>query len=320
MFYAYSGVLMYHGIKRIVKELYREFPFDIIHAHYGIPEGYAGLMLASVYGKPLITTVRGTDIDIVSRQSNSCFDSMRKVVASSAAVITPSPRLTKMLYETFSVSAKTICNGIDPDEVYAEHTQVKLNDRAKGHTVLLSVSELIQSKGIDLNICAVKDLLNKGRRVYYIIAGDGPYRKKLEKLVDKLKIERYVEFVGTLTYQDVMRYMSICNIFTMPSWQETFGLVYLEAMAHGMPVIGCIGQGMDTIISENRVGLLAKPHDVNTLIDSLLFMLDNPVEMFDMGKRGRELVKHNFTHEKNALQTMNLYADVLQKKGHKSPW
>lgn len=312
LFLSYSGMLMYYGMRGLVRTLLNEFPFDIIHAHNVVPEGLAGLYLKSIYGKPLVVTARGTDLDIVSKQSISCYKAMHRVLESSAAIITPSPRLTKAMYEIFSIRARTICNGLDLDEAYSLNSKIRKQGKSDERTIILSASELTQSKGIDLNIYAIKDLLDQGRNAYYIIIGDGPYRKNLEDIVNKTNIENYVEFTGTLTHRDVMGYMAACDIFSMPSWQETFGLVYLEAMAHGKPVIGCLGQGMDTIITENQVGLLAKPKDVETLVSALTCMLDNPTEALEMGRRGRDLVKNHFTHSVHALQTMHVYEDILR--------
>jgi teichuronic acid biosynthesis glycosyltransferase TuaC len=311
LFLSFSGMLMYYGMRSLVNCIVTEFPFDIIHAHNVIPEGLAGLYLKSVYGKPLVVTARGTDIDIVSKQSTSCYKAMRRVFESSAAIVTPSPRLTKAVYKTFSVKARTICNGLDLNETYTVNREFELHCSLAGHVIILSASELTQSKGIDLNIYAIKDLLDQGRNIRYIVIGDGPYRKSLEDIVNKFGIKEYVVFTGKLEHHDVMGYMAACDIFSMPSWQETFGLVYLEAMAHGKPVIGCLGQGMDTIITENHVGLLAKPKDVKTLISALAHILDNPTEALEMGRRGRDLVKNNFTHSANALQTMQLYEDIM---------
>lgn len=311
LFLPFSGMLMYYGIRGDVHNLHGEFPFDIIHAHNVIPEGKAGLYLKSIYGKPLIVTARGSDVDMVSKQSRSCYKVMRQVFDSCAAIIVPSPRLAKSMYETFSINPKVICNGVDLEEVYSLNNDIKMFAGLGGRTIILSASELTHSKGIDQNLYAIKDLLGQGRNVYYIIIGDGPYRKILEDIVRKLNIGTAVRFTGALQHKDVMGFMAACDIYSMPSWQETFGIVYLEAMAHGKPIIGCAGQGMDTIITENKIGLLAKPKDVKSLVSALAYLLDNPTGTLEMGKRGRDLVKAHFTHRAHALQTIQVYQDIL---------
>jgi glycosyltransferase involved in cell wall biosynthesis len=268
-------------------------------------------MLSRDYNKPLVVTIRGTDMDITAKRSNICFKLLNEVVTTSKSVISPSPRLNSILHKDFGVISKAICNGIDVDEICHINDNT-LAQNYNGHTVLLSVSRLIHSKGIDLNLKAIQTLIQKHSNLLYVIVGDGPARKELEQLVYKLYLGRFVKFMGTLPHSEAMKFMSICDIFTMPSWQETFGLVYLEAMAFGKPVIGCKGQGMDNIISEGKVGLLAEQKDWHSVANALDFLFSNPEEGRMMGERGRKLALENFTHKKNAEQTLSLYNTVLK--------
>jgi glycosyltransferase involved in cell wall biosynthesis len=97
-----------------------------------------------------------------------------------------------------------------------------------------------------------------------------------------------------------MEYMSICNIFSLHSYQETLGLVYLEAMAHGKAVIGCVGQGVDGIIIDGETGLLTKPRDEKGLLCAVDLLLANHDKANEIGQRARKLVLKNYTWEGNA--------------------
>jgi glycosyltransferase involved in cell wall biosynthesis len=184
----------------------------------------------------------------------------------------------------------------------------------KNWRILLSVSRLIKTKGIDFNIYALKSLVNKHKNLLYIIVGDGPERYNLEKLVQLLDLTKYVRFAGAMPYDKVMEYMAICEVFTLPSWQETFGLVYIEAMAHGKPVIAVQGQGVDGIVVHGETGLLVKPRDINSLVEALDFLLSHPDEARAMGERAREVVLANYTWEKNAEKTIAVYREVLNER------
>jgi glycosyltransferase involved in cell wall biosynthesis len=303
-----AGYLMFIGIKKLVRSVYNEKQFDLIHAHNVYPDGYAGLLLSLDYQKPLIVSARGTDLDITAERNKLCVKQLKSVLTQSKAVIAPSPRLSRTLKEKFGLEGVNISNGIDVDEIDLEGANEKQRDE---RIVLLSACTLIRTKGIDLNLKALKILTERYRNLIYYIIGDGPEKNNLQELVRALDLENYVEFCGTLTHGDVLKYMAKCNIFTMPSWQETFGLVYLEAMASGKPVIGCKGQGMDNIILDERVGLLAEPKDVTTLVQALDFLINNPNEAAIMGLRGRKLVIDKYTHKKNAELTMKLYQKIL---------
>lgn len=309
LFLASSGICMYYGIKKIVKKLYKVYPFDLIHAHMAFPDGYAGMLISMEYNKPLIVTIRGTDIDYNAKNNIRCFKSMIRVFNKASQIISPSIQLSNKLKYNFNIIPININNGIDPKEIYCGKS--KLYQKYRNCRILLSVSRLLKSKGIDYNLYAIKKLITKYKRIIYLIVGDGSQCKYLKNLIRDLDLVKNVEFIGHLSHEKVMEYMSICEIFSMPSWQETFGLVYAEAMAHGKPIVGCEGQGIDGIVKNGETGILAKPKDVDSLVEALNYLLSNPNKAKSMGERARKLVLENYTWEKNAEKTINIYKEAI---------
>lgn len=308
-FLASSGTRMYYGIKRLVEKLWAIFPFDIIHAHMALPDGYAAMLISRDYNKPLVITFQATDLDITANRNDKCLQSLQKVFFAADKVISPSPRLGMQFSERFKMPSDTVGYGINSEDVFYGNSN--LSAKYKNYRLLLSVSRLIPTKGIDLNLYAIKRLIDKYDDIFYLIIGDGPDRQGLKNIVYNLGLDKYVKFLGQLPYKKVMEYMSICEIFTMPSWQETFGLVYVEAMAHGKPIIGCKGQGVDGIVEHSKTGLLVKPKDVDSLVKAMDYLLSNPDEAQAIGKRARKLVLENYTWEKNAEKTIEIYRKVL---------
>ena len=174
------------------------------------------------------------------------------------------------------------------------------------------MSRLIRTKGVELNIRAVKKLVDRFENILYVVVGSGPKREALEQLIRSLGLAEHVRFIGQLPHEKAMEYMAACEIFTLPSWQETFGLVYIEAMAHAKPVIAVQGQGVDGIVVHGKTGLLVKPRDVDSLVEALDFLLSHPEEAQAMGERARRLVLENYTWKKNAEKTMVIYHEVLR--------
>jgi len=310
-----SGYLMYIGIKKLIENIYTGFPFEIIHAHMAIPDGQAAVLLAKKFRKPLVVTVRGTDINYTAKRSKSCFMALQNVLKEANIVIVPNPRIKKGVDDMFGVISTTICNGIDMESVLYPDMNECLRNKYASKTIILSVSDLIPLKAIDYNIKAIHALIKKHNNLLYIIVGDGPIRMELEKLVKTLHLSDYVEFVGAKSHAEAMMYMSTCDIYCMPSWQETFGLSYLEAMAHGKPVIGCRGQGMDSLLLQDRCGLLAEPKNIESLVSVLNYLIENPEEAKAMGNRGFDIVRSKYTHESNAKQLLSVYQHVLQHDG-----
>jgi glycosyltransferase involved in cell wall biosynthesis len=308
-FLASSGIRMYYGIKKLVKKLWPIFPFDIIHAHMALPDGYAAMLLSRDYSKPLVITFQATDLDITANRNDKCLQSLQKVFFAADKVISPSPRLSGQFSERFKIVSDIVGYGINSEDVF--YGDSNLSAKYKNYRVLLSVSRLIPTKGVDLNLYALKKIIAKYDNLLYLIIGDGPARQELECLVNDLGLKGHVKFIGQQPHNRVMEYMSICNIFSMPSWQETFGLVYAEAMAHGKPIIGCQGQGVDGIVTDGKTGLLVKPKDVDSLVKAIDYLLSNPDEARDIGERARKLVLENYTWEKNAEKTIEIYKEAL---------
>lgn len=312
-----SGVRMYWGIRRLVRAIEPEFRFDLIHAHMGLPDGYAGMLVSMQYRKPLVVTVQATDLHTATNRNRRCLSALQKVFSYARQVISPSPQLAKALVSRFAVEPVVIGYGIDRSEVFT--TESEQLSAYGGRRILLSVSRLVSTKGIELNIRAIRRLVDKYENLLYLVVGDGPERSALEQLTRDLKVTKHVRFIGQVPHEQAMEYISVCEVFAMPSWRETFGLVYLEAMAHGKPVIAVQGQGIDGTIIHGETGLLVKPRDVDSLVEALDFLLSRPEKARDMGERARQVVLENYTWEKSAEKAIEIYKEVLNESQDMRP-
>lgn len=178
-----------------------------------------------------------------------------------------------------------------------------------GSVSILSVSSLIDLKNVDVNLRALAGL--KGRIDWtYTIVGEGEERPKLEALTAELGIEDRVRFLGAKSHLEVIEEMKRSHIFVMVSYLETFGLVYLEALAAGNIVIGSRGEGIDGVIENARSGFLSPAGEVGPLKE----VLEEIIFRNSEAELGRILVEANriirqFT-DKNAAQT---YLEQLRK-------
>ena len=301
---------MYHGIKDIVAKIYQEFPFDLLHAHVALPDGYAAALLARDYQKPVVVTIHGQDLQSTVFRGRRCKASLQKALSEARKVIVVSEKLKKLAKDQFEIGKVIVIhNGVPLEKVLQKDQTL---ERRRGNRVVLSVSNLICTKGIDLNIRAVSHLVGKYPDLRYVVVGDGSLKKSLQRLAHELGLKEKVEFVGRLPHEKVMEYMTNCEIFSLPSWQEGFGVAYIEAMAHGKPVIACRGEGSEDFIEHGKTGMLVKPRDVNSLVEALDFLLSHPEKAKAMGERARKLVLENFTWEKNAEKTISVYEEVLR--------
>jgi len=315
LFFAPSGSRMYKGTKDTVAGIYKDFKFDIIHSHVALPDGYCGMLVAKEYKKPLIITIHGQDFQHTIFRNKKCKDSIEKTINSSKKTVVVSSKLKKTGENLLKINKEKIAvvpNGINPEDIFIGKSI--LLKKYKERKIILSVSHLKKSKGIELNLKAINELKSKYKNLFYIIIGSGEKRKELEIFSKELDIQENVEFIGETPHKKVMEHMSICDIFSLPSYREGFGLVYLEAMANGKPAIACQGEGIDGIIKDRETGILVKPKDVDSLVKAMDYLLGNPDEARAIGKRARKLVLKNYSWEKSAEKIMKVYQEVLDNK------
>lgn len=312
-----TGTTMYHGMKNLVKEIYNEFKFDMIHSHVALPDGDAGLKLSKEYNVPHINTIHGQDLQEKIYEDDRYKEKIFNVIKNSNCTIVVSNKLKNIaIKEQVNRNIKVINNGIDLNEINTIKNNIEkksLNvDSKKQNVVILSAGNLIRIKGIDLNIKAINIVKNKYSNIKYKIIGEGSQKHEFMKLVKKLNLENNVEFLGRLNHEEVIKHMMECDIFSMPSYIEAFGMVYIEAMALGKPVIAVEGQGIADVIINRESGYLVKEKDVEDLANTLDYIISNMDKAKKVGEEGQKRVVNNFTWDINAIKTIETYKEVLK--------
>jgi phosphatidyl-myo-inositol dimannoside synthase len=174
--------------------------------------------------------------------------------------------------------------------------------------VILTVGRWLASeryKGMDTLISALPRLLPRWPELQLALVGEGDDRAWLADLAEQCGVESHVHFLSGLSYQELASCYSACEIFALPSLAEGFGLVYLEAMACGKPVIGGAHGGAPEVVVDGVTGYLVHHGDAVQLATSIETLLANPALARDMGARGRERVDHEFR--------FNIFAKSLKK-------
>jgi glycosyltransferase involved in cell wall biosynthesis len=123
------------------------------------------------------------------------------------------------------------------------------------------------------------------------IVGDGPDRARLHRLVRRLGLGGVVELCGQVTFEKLVAFYAACDVFCLPSRQEGFGIVFLEAMAAGKPIVACRGTGADELIRSGEVGLLVPQRDPDALAAALLELLRNPERRRRLGLAGPPIAR-----------------------------
>jgi len=163
--------------------------------------------------------------------------------------------------------------------------------------VILTVGRWLESeryKGMDTLITAMPRLLPRWPDLQLVIAGDGDDRPWLEHLTEKNGVRLHVHFFAGLSYAELAACYAACEIFALPSAAEGFGLVYLEAMARGKPVIGGAHGGAPEVIQDGVTGYLVQHGDAIQLTTSIETLLAHPEIGREMGARGAHRVEREF--------------------------
>jgi phosphatidyl-myo-inositol dimannoside synthase len=149
-------------------------------------------------------------------------------------------------------------------------------------------------KGMDTLITALPRLLTEWPALQLVAVGEGEDQGWLEQIADGRGVRRHVHFLSGLSYAEIAACYQACEIFALPSRGEGFGLVYLEAMACGKPVIGGAHGGAPEVIEDGKTGYLVQHGDAGQLATSLETLLSDPALAQQMGARGRERVERDF--------------------------
>lgn len=307
-FLQHSGFFMYLGIKKVIEKIRSNFKFEIIHAHTAIPVGFSAMLVSSRYKCPFVVTIHGQDFQYTINKNDKCRKNVYRVLEKADSVITVSTKLKNVIKENkIRERIAVINNGINPEE----YGTIDLTKSEKDY-VISSVSSLIKTKGIDLNIRAISILVKKYSNIKYYIVGDGEEAKNLKKLVSDLSLTDNVIFLGRLPHSEAIKFMGECNLFSLPSWQEGFGIVYIEAMNNGVPVIGVKGQGIEDVIIDKENGFLVEPHNIEDLVTTIEYILNNKEESRRIGEEGKKTVLSEYTWRRNAQKTIDIYNSIIE--------
>ena len=211
--------------------------------------------------------------------------------------------ISRALSPKASSAMVKIAPGIDTEH-FAPHTGATELRRSLGLTdkkVIVSVGRLVHRKGQDMLITALPQILKTHPEAHVLMVGEGPYREHLQKLVAKYKVERAITFIGKIQYSDLPRYISVGDIFAMPSRSrlaglevEGLGIVYLEASSCALPVIAGKSGGAPDAVLEGVTGVAVDGTNPTEIAGAVISLLDNPAAAREMGIAGRKWINSDW--------------------------
>ena len=213
--------------------------------------------------------------------------------------------ISKALSEADASKLVQIAPGIDVDHfVPTDSSNLRAELGLTDKSVIISVGRLVHRKGQDKLIAALPAIKSAVPNVHLVLVGVGPYQDYLEKLALKLNVSDCVTFIGRINYAELPKYICLGDIFAMPSRSRFFGLeveglgiVYLEASACGLPVVGGKSGGAPDAVLVGETGVVVDGTNSSEIAEACIDLLNNPELCALMGANGRSWIIENWRWE-----------------------
>jgi 1,2-diacylglycerol 3-alpha-glucosyltransferase len=225
------------------------------------------------------------------------------------------------------VAKKFIEMGFDKSIVYRISTPVNLEkfssynpkkvevikEKYKNRKIVFFVGRLVQAKNISVLIKAFKDILVKYNKAVLLIAGSGPQETELKEKIKKEKLEDQVVLLGAVDHSDLPDYYKACNLFVLPSTNESFGKVLIEAAAAKKPSVASNTNGAREIIEEGETGFIVPIGDGDKLGKRILKLLEDGHLANSMGEKAYGNAYSEYGWKKNTEKIINMWKETLKK-------
>lgn len=268
----------------------------VINAHWLIPQGFIAVLVKLAIGKPVALTVHGADILSLN---GKYMRIIKRFVLRNADIVYVNSGVTKAACETILKRDYLIVPmGIDLQTFQKAKPSSSLTKKYQlAEFTILFVGRLMETKGVIYLLEAVQLLKKSGRNFTAIIVGSGPLETELKTFVSTHDLQKEIIFEGWVTPSKLPSYYATASVFVGPSLYEAQGLVFVEALASGTPVITTAGNGPDDFVENGVNGYLVRAKSAQQLFDRLRELYDNPNLLKSMRSQAPRSVAQTFSWE-----------------------
>lgn len=299
---------MYAALARHVERLMRDgYDFDLIDSHYFYPDGVAAALLGRRFGRPVVITARGSDLNLIAEYALP-RRMIRWAADQAAGLITVSRALQQRLL-ALGVAAdkvRVLRNGVDLELFHpSDRAAVRARLGLEGPT-LLSVGNLVANKGHDLVIRALASLPEHR----LLIVGTGPEAAALDALSRRLGVAERVRLVGAVPHAELGQYYGAADALVLATVREGWPNVLLEAMACGTPVIATAVGGVPEIVAAPEAGLMLEERSATAVAVAVGRLAAAAPE-----RAATRAYSEGFGWDETTRGQLELFADIL---GHRA--
>jgi glycosyltransferase involved in cell wall biosynthesis len=315
--YANWGAWAAPTLALALRRLRRSFPFDLIHAHNAVPAGDA--VRRTRLNVPLVVSVHGGDVLYTAAAPPTGTVAGAAAVArglgAARLVLANSRGIAELAQAHGAAETRVVHLGADLPASGHPSRRTAPEGRMGGPPApsIVTVAHLVARKRHADVLRALAVLGQRYPTLRYVIVGEGPERVALEGLAARLGVAARVEFRGQLPPAEAIEQARRCTLFVMPSTEEAFGVAYVEAMAGGLPAIGCRGEpGPEEIAAAGDGFMLVPPGDIERLTQRIDELLSDTNRLREASQRARATVAAHFTWERCGEQTLAAYEHALR--------
>jgi glycogen(starch) synthase len=283
-------------------------PHDIIHTHDWLT-AEAGIQAKKISGQPHVMHVHATEFDRSGDNPNQrVYDMERRGMEKSDRVIAVSEFTKKLIMKHYGIKdwkIDVVHNAVQPS-FGAYHKTHHINKTDK---VVLFLGRMTMQKGPDYFLRMAKRILEKIKRVKFVMAGDGDMMKQIIRMTTELGIEKNVLFSGFLKGDEISRAYAMADLYVMPSVSEPFGITPLEAIKHGAPVLMSKQSGVSEVIKN---ALRVDFWDIDEMANKAIAVLEYPPLANTLRQQSSKEVER-LTWKGQAKRIAETYKKTLKK-------
>ena len=312
------------------KEISR-FKLDIAHAHSPFGLGFLAKYISERQLIPLIYThhTHYPEYTKIYLKEKIFLPYLAKIYTAwfsnlSHAIIAPSPKMKKLLRDygvKKSVPINILPTGIDL-EIFQKslknrqtlRKKLKISSETK---VILSVSRIAKEKNIEFLLKAFVEILNKKKDILFLLVGGGPFLEQAKKMAQNLKIDKNIIFTGNVPSKEVPSYYQASDVFVFASLTDTQGIVLLEALSCGLPIVALKDDAFTGVVLNHKNGFLVSKHTPRVFAKKVINLLDDALLYKKFSDAATKIVE-KFSDKNLAKDLIEIYkAQIIKERGIK---
>lgn len=300
------------GLINKIAEVTKSEKLDIVHAHYAIPHAFSAYVAKQML-KPnepkIITTLHGTDITLVGTDA-SYFDIVKFSIEESDGVTAVSNFLKAHTIEQFNIQRpiEVIYNFVDTKR-FAPNSENQCQCYAPNQEkIIVHVSNFRALKRVPDAVRIYAKIQERIPSVLLLV-GEGQDRNAANDIAIQLGVQDKIHFMGNQDYVESI--LADACLFLLPSEKESFGLVALEAMSCGVPVIGSNAEGIPEVVEHGKTGYLHQVGDIDSMAQSAIQLLENTELHQQFSKDARNAVIQKFSSNTHISHYLEYYERIL---------